>query len=160
MTMLIDRVSERLAALGLRLALAESCTGGMVAARLTDRPGASRFLVAGWVTYSDAMKTRLLGVRPETLALHGAVSEQVAREMLVGSMRRCEATAGIAITGIAGPGGGTADKPVGTVWIATAVPGRSGVMPCRFGGDRAAVREDSVRTALEMLDRMLAEVER
>lgn len=155
----VGRVSERLSALGLRLALAESCTGGMLAARITDRPGAGRFLAGGLVTYSDAMKTRLLGVSPDTLAAHGAVSEPVVREMLAGALRECQADAALAITGIAGPEGGTAEKPVGTVWIAAAVPAGQRAVPYRFHGDRAAVRVAAVGAALEMLDQMLEQVE-
>jgi PncC family amidohydrolase len=155
----VDRVRDRLVALGLRLALAESCTGGMLAARLTDRPGASRFLSAGIVTYSDEMKTRLLGVRKATLAAYGAVSEPAVREMLAGALRSCEADAAIAITGIAGPEGGTAEKPVGTVWIAAAVRPATRVERYRFHGDRAAIREDSVRAALDLLYQILVEVE-
>jgi nicotinamide-nucleotide amidase len=153
---LAARVGERLTALGLRLALAESCTGGMLAARFTDGPGASRYLTAGLVTYSDAIKTRVLGVAPDTLASHGAVSEQVARQMLQGALREGEADAGVAITGVAGPGGGTPAKPVGTVWIAAAVGEASRAELYRFDGDRAAVREAAVTAALELLDEMLS----
>jgi PncC family amidohydrolase len=156
---LLDRVSDRLAALGVRLALAESCTGGMLAARFTDRPGASRFLAAGLVTYSDDMKTRLLGVDPGALAAHGAVSEPVARAMLDGALRACDADAALAITGIAGPGGGTAEKPVGTVWIGAALRGRFTVSPFRFSGDRAGIREASVGAAVAMLSHLLEDVE-
>lgn len=147
----VERVCDRLAELGLRLGLAESCTGGLLAARLTDRPGASRFLAGGVVSYSDDLKTRLLGVRPATLATHGAVSEAVVREMLAGALRSCDADAAIAITGVAGPDGGTAEKPVGTVWIAATALGSTAVRSYRFPGDRFAVREQSVRAALDLL---------
>jgi PncC family amidohydrolase len=156
---LSERVGKRLEALGLRLALAESCTGGMLSARLTDRPGASRFLQAALVTYSDSMKVRLLGVRQETLAEHGAVSEAVAREMLAGALRQADADAAVAITGVAGPGGGTPGKPVGTVWIAVAVRSHSAVRSYRYPGDRAAVRSASVRSAMEMLDGLMDQLE-
>jgi PncC family amidohydrolase len=155
MTGLVERVSERLADLGLRLTTAESCTGGLVAARLTDPPGASRILAAGLVTYSDSAKMRVLGVRPETLAAYGAVSEPVVREMVSGARAAGESEAAVAITGVAGPGGGSADKPVGTVWVAASVLDRIAVEEHHIQGDRAAVRESSVRLALELLDRML-----
>ena len=153
----VGSVSEALARLGLRLALAESCTGGLVAARLTDRPGASRFLEAGLVTYSNTAKRELLGVRPDTLAAHGAVSEAVAREMLEGARSRTGAEAAIAITGIAGPEGGTPDKPVGTVWVGAAVHDAVRVRRYGFDGDRAAVREASADAALDMLAALLEE---
>jgi nicotinamide-nucleotide amidase len=154
-TGLVARVSERLTDRGLRLTTAESCTGGLMAARLTDPPGASRFLAAGLVTYSDGAKIRVLGVRPETLAAYGAVSEPVVREMVTGARTAGESEAAIAITGVAGPGGGSADKPVGTVWLAASVLDRIVVERHHFPGDRVAVREAAVRAALKLLDRML-----
>lgn len=157
MTDPVGAVSEALARRGLHLAVAESCTGGLVAARLTDRPGASRFLEAGFVTYSDAAKESLLGVAPETLAAHGAVSEAVARAMIQGARVRTGAEAAIAITGVAGPGGGTADKPVGTVWIGAALNETVQIRRFHFEGDRGAVRDASVSTALELLHRILEE---
>jgi PncC family amidohydrolase len=152
---LLERLGEQLVSRGLRLAVAESCTGGLVGARLTDPPGASRFLVASVVTYSDEAKVALLGVRPETLAAHGAVSEAVVREMLEGAVARLDCDAGIAITGVAGPGGGTPAKPVGTVWIAVSVRDRALVRHHRFDGDRAEVRTGAVRMALEELSGLL-----
>ena len=157
MTPLVDRVAGRLVERGWRLALAESCTGGLVAARLTDRPGASRYLEAGVVTYSDAAKETVLGVRPGTLADHGAVSEAVAVEMARGVRRLTDVEAAIAITGIAGPDGGTPDKPVGTVWIAASAGSTHEVRRFRFEGDRHRIREDAVRSALELLERLLEE---
>ena len=153
----VAEVAEALAAAGLRLALAESCTGGLVAARLTERPGASRFLEAGLVTYSDAAKQSLLGVRNETLAAHGAVSEPVAREMLRGARTRTGADAALSITGVAGPDGGTPEKPVGTVWIGAAVGSVERVRRFRFDGDRAGIRAASADAALELLHEMLAD---
>jgi nicotinamide-nucleotide amidase len=153
----VARVGERLVERGLRLATAESCTGGMLSARLTDGAGASRFLAGGVVSYADEAKVSLLGVRPQTLAAYGAVSEQVAREMAQGARAAVAAGAGVAITGVAGPGGGTPDKPVGTVWIAVAVGESTRVERHRFAGDRGAVREHSVRAALELLDLVLTD---
>jgi PncC family amidohydrolase len=151
---LVQRVSDRLARRGLHLALAESCTGGLVSAQLTDRPGASRFLIGALVTYSDDAKIRLLGVRADTLATHGAVSEAVVREMAGGARRACAADLAIAVTGIAGPDGGTPDKPVGTVWLAVAAEDSVQTRKLLLRGDRRAVREQTVRAALDMLDRL------
>jgi PncC family amidohydrolase len=150
----VERASEALASRGLRLAVAESCTGGLLTAMFTARPGASRFLTAGLVTYSDDAKRRLLGVRPETLERHGAVSEAAVREMLRGARAAGSADAGVAITGIAGPDGGTAGKPVGTVWIAASVLAREEIRRFLFDGDRNEVRRRSVDSALEMLIRL------
>lgn len=150
-------VSEALVRRGLRLALAESCTGGLVAARLTDRPGSSRFLEAGLVTYSNQAKTSLLGVDPDVIVAQGAVSEAVARAMLAGARRTTGADAAIAITGIAGPDGGTAEKPVGTVWIAAAVGDADRVVRFQFEGDRGAVRQAASDAALDLLLETLEE---
>lgn len=152
---LVDAVARELTARGLTLALAESCTGGLVAKRLTDRPGASEYLFAGIVAYANGAKEAFLGVRPETLAEHGAVSEETVREMVEGALRTTGADAALAITGVAGPGGGTAAKPVGTVWIAAALGDRRDVRRFRFGGDREEIRERSAQAALAMLYRML-----
>jgi PncC family amidohydrolase len=152
---LVERVSDRLADLRFNLTVAESCSGGLLAATLTDFPGASRFLVAGFVTYSDTAKIRVLGVPPETLAAYGAVSEQAVRAMVAGARTVGESEVGVAVTGIAGPGGGTPDKPVGTVWVAVSVQDRTEARLHRFEGSRAAVREAAVRAALDMLDGML-----
>jgi PncC family amidohydrolase len=103
---------------GLTLALAESCTGGLIASMITDVPGSSEYFMASLVTYDNSSKIALLGVSPDTLAGHGAVSEQIAREMALGARRAAGADIGLAVTGIAGPGGGTPGKPVGTVHFA------------------------------------------
>jgi len=150
-------VRERLEARRLLLVTAESCTGGMLAARLTDAPGASGFLAGGVVAYADDAKVRLLGVRPETLAAYGAVSEPVALAMARGALTASGADVAIAITGVAGPGGGTAEKPVGTVWIAAVIGERYEARHHRFAGDRASIREASVDAALAMLERMLGD---
>ena len=138
-----------LSARGWTAATAESCTGGLVAGAITDIAGSSGWFDRGFVTYSNEAKVELLGVRAETLARHGAVSEAIAREMVVGALERSLASIAVAVTGIAGPGGGTADKPVGLVWFAWAVRGGSvEAISHRFPGDRAAVREASVGVAL------------
>ncbi|MEH3085021.1 MAG: CinA family protein [Xylophilus ampelinus] len=138
------------------LATAESCTGGMVAAACTDRAGSSAWFDRGFVTYSNAAKSELLGVDPGLVAAHGAVSEPVARAMAEGAVARSQARFGLATTGVAGPGGGSAAKPVGTVWFAWALPGRT-VSECRrFEGDRAAVRAAARDHALARLAELLA----
>ena len=152
---LVDAVAARMTARGLKLALAESCTGGLVAKRLTDRAGASDYLVLGVVAYANEAKERLLGVSPETLRAHGAVSEQAVREMTVGAQRAANADAAVAVTGIAGPTGGTEEKPVGTVWIAAALGARVEARRHRFLGDRGEVRDRSAQAALALLLELL-----
>ena len=136
-------------------ATAESCTGGLVAGAITDTAGSSGWFDRGFVTYSNEAKIELLGVLPETLDRFGAVSEQTAREMVTGALERSRADIAVAVTGIAGPAGGTADKPVGLVWFAWGVRGGAvEAVSHQFPGDRAAVREASVALALGgMLDR-------
>src|SRR5690606_19836360 len=148
---LVDAVAREMTARGLTLALAESCTGGLVAKRLTDRPGASGYLYGGVVAYANAAKEAFRRVRPQSLAGPGAAGEEPAREMVEGVLEAPGADAGIAITGIAGPGGGTETKPVGTVWIAAAVGDRRDVRRFRFGGDREEIRERAAQSALAML---------
>ncbi len=132
-----------------RLATAESCTGGLVAGAVTDVAGSSAWFDCGFVTYSNEAKVGLLSVRPETLARSGAVSAEVVREMAAGALARSGADVAVAVSGVAGPAGGTPDKPVGLVWFAWAVRNRPvETASRRFGGDRAAVREASVREAL------------
>ena len=144
-------VLERARRRGMTIALAESCTGGLVGARLTDIPGSSDVLQGGLVCYSYASKTELLGVPAELIVEQGAVSEAVARKMAEGAVSRLEATVAIAVTGIAGPGGGTPDKPVGTVWFATAMDGDVRASRTIFFGTRAEVRERAAQTALRLL---------
>ncbi len=137
---------------GVMLATAESCTGGGVAEAITRIAGSSAWFDRGFVTYTNAAKEALLGVREATLARRGAVSEEVAAEMAAGALVRSAAQASVAVTGIAGPGGGTPTKPVGLVWFAWAH--RGGLVQCRrfeFDGDRAAVRAQSVAVALQGL---------
>jgi len=156
---LVAVVGRALTERGLRLAIAESCTGGLIAKRLTDRAGASEYLIAGLVTYADAAKERFLGVGPATLAEHGAVSEETVREMVAGVCQATGADAGIAVTGIAGPGGGTAEKPVGTVWVAASLGEVVQVRRFRFWGEREEIRERSAQGALGMLWRLLMDSE-
>jgi len=137
------------------LALAESCTGGLIAHQLTNVPGASAVLLAGLVTYSNQAKEKLLGVRAETLAEHGAVSQAVAREMAEGARRQIGADYGLAVTGIAGPGGGTEEKPVGTVSIALATP-QGTLVERNFNAlDRETFKQLTAQQALEMLRRQV-----
>jgi nicotinamide-nucleotide amidase len=134
------------------VATAESCTGGLLAGAITDVAGSSAWFDRGFVTYSNAAKVELLGVGAETIAAHGAVSEATAREMAAGALARSGADIAVAVTGVAGPGGGSPGKPVGTVCFAWAV--RGGPVDARtghFAGDRAAVRALTVAAALEGL---------
>lgn len=140
---------------GLTVSLAESCTGGLVAKRLTDAAGSSDFMVAGIVSYANEAKMELLGVPVDTLRAHGAVSEETATAMLEGVLERTGTDCALSITGIAGPGGGTEEKPVGTVWVGVAVRDRRRVRRLRLFGDRAEVRERAAQAALRMLLDML-----
>ena len=146
-------VVRLLAEKGKTLALAESCTGGRIADRITNVPGASAVLLNGWVTYSNESKTRLLGVQPETLAEHGAVSEPVAREMAEGARRISGADFAVAVTGIAGPSGGTEAKPVGTVFIACARESKTVVLNLCNPWDRETFKQVTSQQALQMLRR-------
>jgi len=144
-----------LRAQGASLATAESCTGGLIAGACTDLAGSSEWFERGFVTYSNAAKTDMLGVPTALLQAHGAVSEPVARAMAQGALLHSRAQWSVAVTGIAGPGGGSADKPVGTVWFAWATPGGLHSECQRFDGGRAAVRsatvEHSLRTLMDLL---------
>lgn len=137
----------------LMLATAESCTGGLIASCLTEVPGASDVVDRGFVTYSNAAKIELLGVAPALIAEHGAVSTEVARAMAEGALARASVQLAVAVTGVTGPGGGTATKPVGLVHLACARTGRPTIaQECRFGEiGRARVRRESVAVAFELL---------
>jgi nicotinamide-nucleotide amidase len=138
------------------LATAESCTGGMIAAACTDLSGSSVWFERGFVTYSNAAKTECLGVPAPMIAQHGAVSEAVVRAMAQGAVTHSHADVSIAVTGVAGPNGGSADKPVGTVWFGWSVGGQVASEVRQFAGDRAAVRAATVEHALRRLLRDLA----
>jgi nicotinamide-nucleotide amidase len=142
---------------GLKIATAESCTGGLVAGLLTEIPGSSDVVERGFVTYSNQAKEEMLGVPAAMLRQHGAVSEPVARAMAEGAIRNSTAQLSVAVTGVAGPGGGSDDKPVGLVHIAAARAGEATLhRECRFGDiGRDAVRLASVATALEMLQSLV-----
>jgi nicotinamide-nucleotide amidase len=144
-------VGRMLADRGETLATAESCTGGLVAERITAVPGASRYFLGGVVSYSDELKMRLLDVSADALRIHGAVSEPVAREMADGARRRSGATWAVSITGIAGPDGGTAEKPVGLVFIGLANPKATAVARRAFFGDRERIRRLAAQVALDGL---------
>ncbi|GIK35038.1 MAG: hypothetical protein AMXMBFR45_20830 [Gammaproteobacteria bacterium] len=147
---LVRRIAAALAAKSARLAVAESCTGGWIAKLLTDQPGSSAWFGYGFVTYSNEAKQALLGVSADTLAAQGAVSTDVAEQMATGARLASAAEIAVAVSGIAGPDGGSADKPVGTVCLAWAGPGVQLVsQQRRFSGDRDAVRRQSVVAALE-----------
>lgn len=152
---LCGQIADLLLRRGWMLATAESCTGGLIAGRCTDLAGSSQWFERGFVTYSNAAKTELLDVDPGLIAQHGAVSEPVARAMAQGALAHAAAQVAVAVTGIAGPSGGSADKPVGTVWLAWATP--QGVVSelQRFPGDRAAVRAATVVHALRGLNALL-----
>jgi len=153
---LAARVGERLKEKGLMLATAESCTGGWVAQAVTSISGSSDWFERGFVTYSNDAKRDMLGVGAETLAARGAVSEETAREMAAGALGRSRASAALAVTGVAGPTGGTRDKPVGMVCFAWALRDRAIESETRrFEGDREAVRRQSVQHSLQgLLERL------
>lgn len=142
---------DRARGIGLTLATAESCTAGLVAARIADIPGASDVLRGGAVTYCDAVKRRVLGVSEDTLRLHSAVSDPCAREMAVGARVLFEADMAVSLTGYAGPGGGTLDDPAGTVYIGLADGRRATCARCSFEGSRNDVRAHAALFALQML---------
>jgi nicotinamide-nucleotide amidase len=153
---LIQEVSASLMAKGWKMATAESCTGGWIAKCCTDEAGSSAWFERGFVTYSNAAKQDLLGVDAAVLEDAGAVSREVALQMAKGARRRAGVDIAVAVTGIAGPDGGTPAKPAGTVWFAWSVAGKSEAEMIRFSGDRDAVRRRSVAYALQGLVGRLA----
>jgi PncC family amidohydrolase len=145
------RAGELLRARGLRLAVAESCTGGLVGHRLTNVPGSSTYYMGSVTAYAYEAKVRLLGVKWETLEKHGAVSAETAIEMARGVRRALAADVGVAITGVAGPGGGTPDKPVGTVWIGLSIADEEMAWHFLWDGDRLRNKALSAEKALDLL---------
>jgi nicotinamide-nucleotide amidase len=145
---LIGRLAQRLRERGWMMASAESCTGGLIAGACTELSGSSDWFERGFVTYSNRAKSELLGVEAELIDGHGAVSEPVARAMALGAVEHSGAQCAVAVTGVAGPTGGTPDKPVGTVWFGWCTPAGIFTERQRFNGDRAAVRRASVAYAL------------
>jgi len=152
--LILDTCRER----GLHIATAESCTGGLLGARLTAIPGSSDVYLGGVIAYDNSVKTKLLGVSDVTLREHGAVSEQAAREMAEGCARALGAPIGVGITGIAGPGGGTEEKPVGTVWIAVSGIGETRALGRVYVGDREEIRLRATQASLDQLRRGLASI--
>lgn len=148
---LAEKLGQVLLRLGLTLACAESCTGGLLTGTLTAVPGSSAWFRGGVVAYHDDLKTSLLGVPTELFRSHGAVSEPVVLAMARGARTRLGADLALSVSGIAGPGGGTPDKPVGTVWLAWSGPHGEHARRFLFPGDRQAVRARTVRAALEEL---------
>ena len=148
---LARELGMKLKAGGLLLATAESCTGGGIASLLTEIPGASEWFAGALVTYSNAWKEQLLGVKEATLAAHGAVSQQTVSEMLGGLLSRYQVQAGLAVSGIAGPGGAVPGKPVGTVFVGAAYREKRRIECCHFAGNRSEVRRQSAAKALQML---------
>lgn len=138
-----------------KLAVAESCTGGLICRKLTDVPGSSSYVLGGVVAYDNSLKTEYLGVSPELLAAHGAVSRETAEAMAVGTRNRSRADIALAVTGVAGPGGGTEDKPVGTVYIAIATAEENWVTKFHFRGDREQIREITAESGLDLIRKYL-----
>jgi nicotinamide-nucleotide amidase len=152
----VPELAQALKSRGWKLATAESCTGGLIAAACTDLAGSSEWFERGFVTYSNEAKSELLGVDAALIDAHGAVSEVVARAMAFGAVRHSHAQVSVAVTGVAGPGGGSEDKPVGTVWFGFMADGLLTSEVRRFDGDRAAVRAATVHHALGRLVQLLA----
>ena len=153
---IVPALADALRSAGLKIATAESCTGGLIAGACTSIAGSSDWFERGFVTYSNEAKTEMLGVAPELIAAHGAVSEPVAQAMAEGAVARSRAQLAVAVTGVAGPGGGSPSKPVGTVWFAWARAGQATRTELlNLPGDRRAIREQTVLHALHVLQRML-----
>jgi PncC family amidohydrolase len=151
-----ERIGERLEELSLTVSVAESCTGGLVGSRLTDVAGSSAYFLGGIIAYSNEAKVKLLAVRRETLAGHGAVSAQTAREMAEG-VRKCFGTdIGLAVTGIAGPGGATKDKPIGLMWFALAAEGGTQARSVRLTGNRLQNKAGAAEQLLSLLEEYFA----
>lgn len=152
---LVARVAALLERRGAMLVTAESCTGGLIAAACTERAGSSAWFERGFVTYSNEAKHEAIGVDAALIAAHGAVSEPVARAMAEGALAHSHAQVSLSVTGVAGPTGGSPDKPVGTVWFGWSVGGATRTERRRFDGDRATVRQATVAHALQTLVTLL-----
>lgn len=152
---LVEQLAAKLLQRQWMLATAESCTGGLIAGACTDLSGSSNWFERGFVTYSNAAKSEQLGVPATLIDTHGAVSEDVARAMAAGALAHSHAQVAVAVTGVAGPTGGTAEKPVGLVWFGFALPGQVLTEKMHFAGDRAAVRAATVHHALSRLLELL-----
>ncbi len=151
------KTAQRLLQLETTMTTAESCTGGWIAKILTDIPGSSQWFERGFVTYSNAAKMDMLGVKSDTLEQQGAVSEAVVREMASGALTNASADVSVAVSGVAGPGGGTDAKPVGTVWLAWATTKDLKTLHVHLSGDRGRIREQTVELALQGVLDVLAE---
>lgn len=151
MSDLVEKIHAALRARNMKLVTAESCTGGMLAAAMTAAPGASDIFERGFITYSNQSKHELLGVPLETLAQHGAVSEQAARAMAIGALKNSRADIAISVTGIAGPEGGSALKPVGLVYLGLARKDETAIKTLNLSGSRDHIRREAARLALEIL---------
>lgn len=149
LTHVVEQLAAALKQRGWMLATAESCTGGLIAAACTDLPGSSAWFDRGFVTYSNAAKIEMLGVPEALIAQHGAVSEAVVRAMAQGAVQHSKAQVSISVSGVAGPGGGSVDKPVGTVWVAWQVQSKLTAQRMRFAGDRSTVRTQAISFALK-----------
>lgn len=146
-----EQVVKKLTEMNYTITTAESCTGGMLAGTIVNVAGASAIYNEGYITYSNEAKHRLLGVASETLEAYGAVSKQTAKEMAEGVAKCAKANVGLSTTGIAGPGGGTPEKPVGLIYIGCCINGNTIVQECRFQGTREENREKTVQSALKLL---------
>ena len=153
-----NQILELMQHSGLTLAVAESCTGGLVGHRITNVPGSSEYFLGGVVSYSNEVKAELLGVGTDTLAVHGAVSEQTVLEMVHGVRRLLSADIGAAVSGIAGPGGATPGKPVGLVWVGLSAPGVEQSWRYVFQGDRLAIKDQSADAVLQHIVEYLRQV--
>jgi nicotinamide-nucleotide amidase len=152
LTLLTEATTDALLAVRWQVAIAESCTGGLIAQLLTERPGSSHWFDRGFVTYSNAAKVELLGVPSEIVQQYGAVSQATVQHMVAGALARSQAQVAAAVTGIAGPGGGSVDKPVGLVWFGFAVTGQAPITAQQhFSGDRAQIREQAAQYVLQTL---------
>lgn len=156
---LIEKLAKNLKSRGLTLSTAESCTGGLVGALCTSLPGSSEWFYGGVIAYDNSLKTGLLGVPKATLAAHGAVSRETAAAMAAGALRACGTTCAVSLTGIAGPDGGSPEKPVGLVVIGLATPGSPIATHSEtYPGDRAEIRRGAARKALELLNLNLEKI--